>query len=78
MPLDDTGKPAALSRADDIDVLRILRSGFVVEDPVPAEQGEWKCKIVRRMKGTRDVGVVVIILRSGNLFIKTVEWEDVR
>lgn len=63
---------------DDIDVLRILRSGFVVGDPVPAEVGEWKCKIVRQMKGTRDVGVVAILLQSGNVFIKTVEWEDVR
>lgn len=63
---------------DDIDVLRILRSGHVIENPAPAEAGEWKCKIVRQMKGTRDVGVVAIILRSGSLFIKTVEWEDMR
>lgn len=63
---------------DDIDVFRTLRSAVVTDDPVPAEVGEWKCKLVRQMKGTRSIGVVVIILRNGNLFIKTVEWEDVR
>ncbi len=63
---------------DEIDVLRVLRNGIVLGDPVPAEMGEWKCKLVRTMKGTRDVGVIAIILRNGNVFIKTVEWEDVR
>lgn len=63
---------------DEIDVLRILRAAAVVDDPVPAEVGEWKCKLVRQMKGSRSVGVVAIILRNGSVFIKTVEWEDVR
>jgi Domain of unknown function (DUF4258) len=61
---------------DDADVFRLLREGVVVEAPEPAEPGEWKCKIVRRIRGSRDVGVITIILQSGRLFVKTVEWED--
>ena len=63
---------------DDADVLRVLRQGIVVDAPEPAEPGEWKCKIVRRIRGSRDVGVVTIILRDSRLFVKTVEWEDVK
>jgi hypothetical protein len=61
---------------DDVDVHRVLRTGGIVEDPEPAETGEWKCKFVQKVRGGRDVGVVVIILRDGKLFVKTVEWED--
>lgn len=60
---------------DDIDVLRTLRTGGIVGEPEPAEHGEWKCKMVQR-KGGRDVGVITIILRTGKLFVVTVEWED--
>jgi hypothetical protein len=63
---------------DDVDVLRVLRGGYLKGEPDPAEPGEWKCKVVMKLKGARDVGVVVIILRSKRLFVKTVEWEDVR
>jgi hypothetical protein len=63
---------------DDADVFRVLRQGTVVDEPEPAEPGEWKCKIVRRIRGSRDVGVVTIILQDGRLFVKTVEWEDLR
>lgn len=63
---------------DDVDVFRVLRRGGIIGVPEPAEQGEWKCKMVLRMKGGRDIGVVVIILRNGKLFVKTVEWEDPR
>lgn len=62
---------------DDLDVLRVLRTGGLVGNPEAAEQGKWKCKMVQRGKGGRDIGVVVIILRDGRLFVKTVEWEDV-
>ena len=63
---------------DDVDVLRVLRSGNIKGEPEPAEPGEWKCKVTKPTKGTRDVGVVVIILRSKRLFVKTVEWEDLK
>jgi len=63
---------------DDVDVLRVLRSGTICGEPEPAELGEWKCKIVMKLKGAREVGVLAIILRNKRLFVKTVEWEDIR
>ena len=62
----------------DIDVFRVLRTGGIVGAPEPAERGEWKCKMVQRARGGRDIGVVAIILRDKKLFIKIVEWEDTR
>jgi hypothetical protein len=62
----------------DIDVFRVLRIGGIVGVPEPAERGEWKCKIVQRVRGGRELGVMAIILRDEKLFIKTVEWEDTR
>ena len=61
----------------DVDVLRILRDGMISGEPeeTPTE-GEWKCKMVRRLRGAREAGVVAIILTSNCLFVKTVEWED--
>jgi Domain of unknown function (DUF4258) len=39
--------------------------------------GEWKVKMVRQVKGRREVGVVVVLaVRNARLFVKTVEWED--
>lgn len=62
----------------DAQVYEVLRQGLVTDPPAAAEPGEWKCKIVKQLTGGREAGVVTIILRSGKLFIKTVEWEDVR
>jgi hypothetical protein len=62
----------------DIEALRVLRMGLVVEQPMLTKFSEWKCKMVRRVGTGRDVGVVVIILRDERLFVKTVEWEDLR
>lgn len=62
----------------DVDVLRVLRRGMVLEQPEETPSGEWKCKAVLRLRGNRDAGVVVIILKRGRLFVKTVEWEDLR
>lgn len=60
-----------------LDALRVLRTGDLVGDIVAGRQtGEWKCKMVARKKGSRDMGVVSVVLRSGRLFVKTVEWED--
>lgn len=58
------------------DIDRTLKNGFVIDEPEPAQEGEWKCKIVLAVKGRRDLGVVVILLPCGDLFVKTVEWED--
>ena len=74
----------ALERMDerdiyDIDVLRILRTGELKGDLEQTERGEWKLKLVMRLRGNRDAGVVAIILRGGRkLFEKTVEWEDLK
>lgn len=40
--------------------------------------GEWKAKIVRNVKGRRDVGAVVLLVRNDYLIVKTVEWEDLK
>ena len=60
------------------DVLRMLRVGFMRGSPDKTEFGEWKLKMVNKIKGAREAGAVTIILVDGRLFIKTVEWEDPR
>ena len=62
----------------DHDMLGVLRTGIVMQEPTKTNRGEWKCKVVKRLRGVRDVGVVTIILLNGKLFLKTVEWEDWR
>jgi len=62
----------------DAQVYEVLRKGHVTEPPALTKLGEWKCKIESELRGGREVGVITIILKSGKLFIKTVEWEDVR
>jgi len=62
----------------DIEVYRLLQTGHVMEEPSRTERKEWKCKVVKRIKGNRDAGVVTIILSNGMLFVQTVEWEDLR
>ena len=63
----------------DSEVLRVLRTGDI-EGEVSAGRsaGEWKCKIVARIKANRDVGVVTVVCEGKRLFLKTVEWEDLR
>lgn len=60
------------------DVFRVLRTGSVDDDPTRTDHGEWQCKMAKRIRGTRSVGVVTIILHKAKLFLKTVEWEDLR
>jgi hypothetical protein len=60
----------------DLELYRILQSGHVMEEPSQTEYREWKCKVVKTVKGNREAGVVTIILRSRMLFVQTVEWED--
>ena len=61
----------------DVDVLRVLRLGTIAGEPEETNRsGEWKCKMVCGVRGSREVGVVAIILKTDGLFIKTVEWED--
>lgn len=60
-----------------LDAVRVLRRGFV-DGAIEAGQraGEWKCKIVANVKGSRDIGVVTVVINNDRLFVKTVEWED--
>lgn len=63
----------------DHDVLRVLRTGDIRgEITAGRSAGEWKCKVVARIKGNRDVGVVTVVCDGKRLFLKTVEWEDLQ
>ena len=62
----------------DSQVFEVLRRGQVVETPEISQSGDWKCKIVEALRGSRKVGVVVAFLKNGKLFLVTVEWEDMR
>lgn len=60
-----------------LDVLRVLRVGSIKgEIEAGRSAGEWKCKVVAKIKGSREVGVVTVVMSQGKLFVKTVEWED--
>lgn len=61
----------------DSEVLTVLRTGML-KGPILAgiNAGEWKCKVVAKPRGSRQMGVVTIILLDEHLFVKTVEWED--
>jgi hypothetical protein len=57
----------------------VLRTGYLKGDIEPGKNpGEWKAKMCKEMKGQREVGVVTIVIRDRSLFVKTVEWEDLR
>lgn len=59
--------------------LTVIREGTVLGNIVAGEYpGEWKAKIVRNVKGRRDVGAVVLLVRNDFILVKTVEWEDLQ
>lgn len=63
----------------DGDVLVIYRSDAASikgEVKKGKRNGEHHCKVVRRIRGNREAGVVTIILPSDKLLVLTVEWED--
>lgn len=60
-----------------LDALRVLRTGDLKGGIEAGKNvGEWKCKVVAQIKGSREVGVITITMCTGRLFVKTVEWED--
>ena len=62
-----------------VDAVRVLCRGHIDGPIEPGNSpGEWKCKVVARLKGSRDIGVVTIVIEGKKLFIKTVEWEDLK
>lgn len=61
----------------DKEAIKVLRIGELRGDIEPGtERGEWKCKLVAPIKGSREVGVITIMLVNSRLLVKTVEWED--
>lgn len=63
----------------DGDVLAIYRSAsssIKGEVKKGKRDGEYHCKVVRRIRGNREAGVVTIILPTDRLLVLTVEWED--
>ena len=60
-----------------IDVIRVLQRGHVDGQIDAGENpGEWKCKVVANVRGSRDIGVVTLVIGGDKLLVKTVEWED--
>jgi len=61
----------------DLDVYRVLRMGMI-KGGVRAGRnpGEWVCKMAWRLRGSRDIGVAVVVICEKRLWINTVEWED--
>ncbi|WP_137113635.1 MULTISPECIES: DUF4258 domain-containing protein [Mesorhizobium] len=58
-------------------MFEVLRTGYIKGDIEPGRKpGEWKVKMVKQMKGTREIGVVTVVINCQRLFVKTVEWED--
>jgi hypothetical protein len=61
----------------DREAIRVLRTGELRGDiETGTKRGEWKCKFVAPIKGSREIGVITIVLVNSRLFVKTVEWED--
>ena len=60
------------------DLFKVLTTGNVLAPPVLTEKGEWKCKVICRLRGNRDAGAVTVIARNDRLIVLTMEWEDVR
>lgn len=59
--------------------LNIIRDGHLKGDIVAGNKpGEWKAKFVRQIPGRREAGVVFLLVRNSSIFVKTVEWEDMR
>jgi hypothetical protein len=62
----------------DHDLFDILTVGSVLDPPARTPRGEWKCKIVKRLRGGRDAGAITVIAKGTRLIVLTVEWEDLR
>lgn len=63
----------------DIQVVRVLKRGELRGEVEPGSgTGEWKCKVVSLGRGSREIGVVTLLIKNRRLFVKTVEWEDLR
>lgn len=60
------------------DVFRIFRRGTIAGEIEPGKRAdEWRCKVIYRLKGNRDAGVVTVVCSQQRLLVITVEWEDI-
>ncbi|WP_156807933.1 DUF4258 domain-containing protein [Henriciella marina] len=58
-------------------IFDVLRKGFIDGDiRSGSEPGEWKCKMTRKVNGSREVGVVSVLIRDQRILVITAEWED--
>ena len=61
-----------------VDVIRVLTRGHIDGVIIPGNNpGEWKCKVVANVKGSREIGVVTLVIGQERVLVKTVEWEDI-
>ncbi len=62
------------------DVINVVKTGNIRGKIRPGDNPEeWTCKIVcqpRYPENRREVGVVMIVVRTTGILLKTVEWED--
>lgn len=59
-----------------VDMMTILRKGTIRQTPVREADG-WKVIVEKRMPGSRDAGVVTLIVHPGDdLEVWTVVWMD--
>ena len=74
----------ALERSDQrgittLDAIRVLQRGDIAGTVEPGRKAdEWKCKVVANIRGSRDIGVVTLVMTGKRLLVITVEWEDLR
>ncbi len=62
----------------DADILQVLRNGDLRGGVEPArEKNAQKVKMVYRLRGSREAGVVTVVFSDATrLIVVTVEWED--
>jgi hypothetical protein len=63
------------------DALDVLRLGDITGAITAGiNSGEWKCKVTAKLadKSSREMGVAVVVIRNSEIFLMTVEWEDVK
>jgi hypothetical protein len=59
------------------DVFRVLQRGYVKGSIRSGRhESEWVCKVAHRLRGSREAGVITVVIGSRSLWLKTVEWED--
>ena len=60
------------------DVFRILQQGYC-QEPAKDEFGRWKVIVTKRLQGSREAGVITVIVDDEEkLIIPTVQWMDLR